>query len=123
MLLTRAWENELTPTTGINLRFNTTNDPARDLFSQANFPNASGAQLSDARDLYALLTGRVGGITGDASLDASGNYVPLSPITRQGKMDMYSLFAQDSWRLTPAVTLNAGLRWDLQRPFTPTSAS
>ena len=122
MLLTRAWESELTPTTGINLRFNTTNDPARDLFSQANFPNASGAQLSDARDLYALLTGRVGAITGDASLDASGNYVPLSPITRQGKMDMYSLFAQDSWRLTPAVTLNAGLRWDLQRPFTPTSA-
>ena len=34
-------------------------------------------------------------------------------------MDMYSLFAQDSWRVTPTLTLNAGLRWDVQMPFTP----
>jgi carboxypeptidase family protein/TonB-dependent receptor-like protein len=121
MLLTRAWESEKQVVPGINLRFDTTNDPARDLFGTANFPNASGAQLSDARDLYALLTGRVGGVTGLAALDDSGTYQAFAPIRRQGKMDMHSLFVQDSWRLTPALTLNAGLRWDVQLPFTPTS--
>ena len=44
---------------GINLGFNTTNDPAAGLFTTANFPGASAANLADARDLYALLTGRV----------------------------------------------------------------
>ena len=34
-------------------------------------------------------------------------------------MDMYSMFAQDSWRLCSTLTLNAGLRWDVQLPFTP----
>jgi hypothetical protein len=32
---------------------------------------------------------------------------------------MYSLFAQDSWRATPTLTLTAGLRWDVQMPFSP----
>ena len=26
---------------------------------------------------------------------------------------------QDSWRLTPNLTLSGGLRWDVQMPFTP----
>jgi TonB-dependent receptor-like protein len=121
MLLTRAWENEQQVVTGINLRFDTSNDPARDLFNQSNFPNATGAQLDDARDLYALLTGRVGGVTGLAALDDSGTYQAFSPIRRQGKLDMHSLFVQDSWRLTPSLTLNAGVRWDVQLPFTATS--
>ena len=28
------------------------------------------------------------------------------------------LYAQDSWRVTPTLTLNYGLRWDVQLPFT-----
>ena len=42
-----------------------------------------------------------------------------APRTREGRIDMLSGFVQDSWRLTPALTLNAGLRYDLQLPFTP----
>ena len=26
---------------------------------------------------------------------------------------------QDSWRITPTLTLNGGVRWDVQMPFTP----
>ena len=32
-------------------------------------------------------------------------------------MNEYSLFVQDSWRVTPTLTLNGGLRWDVQMPF------
>jgi Carboxypeptidase regulatory-like domain/TonB dependent receptor/TonB-dependent Receptor Plug Domain len=120
VLLARAWENAQQMVPGINLQFNTANDPAAGMFGAANFPNATAAQLSDARDLYALLTGRVNAVTGQAALDPDTNqYVAFGPRRREGTINMYSLFTQDSWRITPALTLNAGLRWDVQLPFTP----
>jgi len=103
---------------GINLGFNTQFDPAAGLFTAGNFASASAGQLTDARELYALLTGRVSSITGQAALDpATNKYVAFGPRTRAGKIDMYSGFVQDSWRLTPTLTLNGGLRYDVQMPF------
>jgi hypothetical protein len=103
---------------GIDFGFSTDNDPAAGIFTTANFPGASNGQLSDARDLYALLTGRVSAITGQAALDPETNqYVFLGPRTREGKIDMYSAFAQDSWRVGSNLTLTGGLRWDVQMPF------
>ena len=118
--LGRAWDDSQQQVTGINLRFDTTNDPAASMFSAANFAGASAAQLTDARDLYALLTGRVGAVTGLAALDPETNQYSLNGKRRRaGKLDNYAFFVQDSWRLTPTLTLNAGLRYDLQRPFEP----
>jgi Carboxypeptidase regulatory-like domain/TonB dependent receptor/TonB-dependent Receptor Plug Domain len=115
----RVSDNAQVQVPGIDLRFNTTNDPAAGLFTTANFQGASAAQLTDARELYALLTGRVGAVTGQAALDpGSNNYVAFGPRKREGYINMYSLFAQDSWRTTPTLTINAGVRWDLQMPFT-----
>ena len=115
-----AWENAQTYVPGIQLGFDTTNDPAASLFAtNALIPGASAAQLTDARQLYGLLTGRVTSVTGQAALDPDTNkYVAFGPRTREGKIDMTSLFVQDSWRVTPTLTLNGGLRWDLQLPFT-----
>ena len=45
------------------------NDPANAMFNTTNFPNASTAQLNDARELYATLTGRVTQIAGELRLD------------------------------------------------------
>ena len=101
----------------------TTLDPARGMFTggntaNANFPQASGGQLDDARALYALLTGRVTAVTGQIALDPETNkYVSLGPRTRQGKIDMYSGYVQDTWRMTPTITLTGGVRWDVQLPF------
>ena len=118
--LGRAWDDSQQMVTGINLGFNTANDPAAGMFSTANFPGAAGGQLTDARDLYALLTGRVSAVTGQAALDAETNkYSFLGKRRRAGKMDIYSAFIQDSWRMTPALTVNAGVRWDVQMPFSP----
>ena len=49
----------------------------------------------------------------------TNQYVLLGKRRRAGKMNEYSLFAQDSWRVTPTLTLNGGLRWDVQMPFKP----
>jgi hypothetical protein len=117
-LHTTAWENAQQMVQQVNLGLDTNFDPAAGLFTTANFRDASSAQLADARDLYALLTGRVVSIVGQAALDPKTNkYVAYGPRRREGALDTYSAFAQDSWRMSPTVTLTAGLRWDLQRPF------
>ena len=121
VFLGRVWEDAQQVVPGINLGFNTTQDPAAGLFTggtTGNFVGASSGQLTDARALYALLTGRVLSVTGQAALDAATNkYVAFGPRERAGKMNEYSLFVQDSWRATPTLTINGGVRWDVQMPF------
>ena len=122
-LSSRVWSNSQQMVPGINLRFDTTRDPAAGMFTggttaNATFPGASNAQLDDARALYALLTGRVGSVTGEATLDpATNRYVPFAPLSQRGKIDLYSGYIQDTWRWTPTVTVTGGLRYDVQTPF------
>jgi hypothetical protein len=93
-------------------------DPAQALFTTANFPGAAATNLTAAQNLYALLTGRVASITGDARLDeATGQYVYMgSGVERMG-MSEVGFYVQDSWRWKPNVTVNVGVRYDLQSPF------
>ena len=94
-------------------------DPANAMFTTANFPGASTANLNEARDIYALLTGRITQIGGTARLDANtGKYVYLGNLYQESRMDSFDLYAQDSWRMTPTFTLNYGVRYDVQLPFT-----
>ena len=95
------------------------NDPANTMFSAANFPNASTDQLTGARNLYALLTGRVSQIAADARLDDSGQYVYQGTSMQRGRLRELGFFAQDAWRLRQNMTLNLGLRYDIQQPFYP----
>ncbi len=105
---------------GVNLGFNNTYDPARTLFTTANFPGASSAQLTDARELYGLLTGRVTAVTGRAALDAKTNkYVAFGPEVREGSLSVFGGFWQNSWKPLRTVTLTWGLRWDVQTPYKP----
>ena len=72
--VSEAWN--LVP--GVSLGFSNANDPANGMFTTANFPDASGTNLTDARAFYALLTGRVLSINATSRLDAAtGEYVYL----------------------------------------------
>ena len=112
--------NEYTVAPNVVLGFDTNNDPARLMFNNTNFPGATSGQLTEARNIYALLTGRVSGINGTARLDsATGQYVYNGDLKRLSRQDNFSAHIQDQWRATPTLTLNGGLRWDLHMPFTP----
>jgi Carboxypeptidase regulatory-like domain/TonB dependent receptor-like, beta-barrel len=118
--LGRAWDDSQQQVTGLTLGFDNTNDPARTMFNTTNFPGASGGQLANARALYALLTGRVNSVNGQAALDPDTNeYVLLGKRRRHGKLDNFAAFIQDSWQTTPTLTITAGVRWDVQTPFSP----
>jgi hypothetical protein len=104
---------------GLSLGFDTTNDPAAGLFSTANFPGATTNELSSARNLYALLTGRVSQVTGNAVLQPDGTYVYRGDPLERIHQNEIGIFAQDQWRMKPNFTINAGMRYELQYPIQP----
>jgi len=101
-----------------------TGDPAQAMFNTTNFPGASAAQLAAAQALYATVTGRVTEILGNAALSEGTNqYEYLGNSVQRARMREAGFFVQDSWRIRPDLTINAGLRYELQFPFSPRNNS
>jgi hypothetical protein len=87
------------------------------IFTTANFPGASSAQLSSAASLYADITGRVSSITQSLTLgETSHQYGPYAPIDRD-QMREFGVFFQDQWRIAPTLTATLGLRIEKQTSF------
>ena len=94
------------------------NDPANAMFTTINFQGASTADLTRARNIYAVLTGRVTAITGNATIDEkTGEFSYLADDIDRGRQRELGLFITDSWRTKPNLTLNYGLRWEVQSPY------
>ena len=95
-----------------------TGDPADAMFNTTNFPGASTTDLTNARNLYAVLTGRVDQITSEARIGEDGEtYNILGESLQKGRMWQLGFFLQDGWRWKPNLTINAGLRYEVQLPF------
>ncbi|HEY1339484.1 MAG TPA: carboxypeptidase-like regulatory domain-containing protein [Bryobacteraceae bacterium] len=92
-------------------------DPASAMFTTANFAGASSTDLTNAKNIYAVLTGRVTQISANAQLDESGKYVYNGISTQRYQQRETGFFGQDSWRARKDLTINVGLRWEVQFPF------
>src|SRR5262249_29159368 len=109
--------NQQTLVPSINFGVNT-EDSANAMFTAANFPGASSTEINSAKGLYAVLTGRIIAITGDARLDEkTGTYKYLGNAIERSRQKELGFFAQDSWRVRPGLTLNYGMRWETQGSF------
>src|SRR5207245_2168327 len=117
-----VWLQNQTQVPAINFGI-ANSDPADALFTTANFPGASTATLTNARNLYAILTGRVLSMTGNARLSENGEYQYLGSSKARGRMREFDFFAQDSWRASSNLTLNYGLRYVVQLPLYPLNDS
>ena len=59
-------------------------------------------------------------VNGTARLDAeTGKYVYLGDLKQLAKAYAFAGYASDSWRVSPTLTINGGIRWDVQLPFVP----
>ncbi|HEU5457451.1 MAG TPA: TonB-dependent receptor [Terracidiphilus sp.] len=95
-------------------------DPALNAFTNSGtnptLPNASNASLQQADQLYAILVGRISGVNGESPFNISKQTYNTPGQTGEYPLDervtSWGLFAEDSWKITPELTLNYGLRWD-----------
>lgn len=92
-------------------------DPVNALFNSTNFPGANATQLANARGIYATLVGRMTAVSGTAVADEDLNYTLNGNSIERAGQNAWAVFAQDQWRIRPNLTLNFGLRYELQGPY------
>jgi len=91
-----------------------TNSTGSNCNSSGSLPCASSDSLAEAENLYATLVGRISGVSGSYAYNAAfGGFKPAVGSYNLDEVSLaWGLFAQDSWRISPTLTLNYGLRWD-----------
>lgn len=97
-----------------------TGDPAINAFTNtgknATLPGASSAEQAEAQQLYAVLTGRISEVSGESPYSIKNKSYGTPGQIGEYPLDELSnavgIFAEDSFKATPSLTFNYGLRWD-----------
>jgi hypothetical protein len=97
--------------------------PADSMFTSSNFPGAGSSDRGNAEDLYAVLVGSISSINTEVRIDPDGNYHHLGPSLEEGHLGDYAFWIQDAWRPRADLTINMGIRYELQTPFRPRNDS
>lgn len=85
----------------------------RNALTAAN-ASTTTSDISYFLNLYALLTGRISGISGTANVNPETlKFEKFFAQRTNFAFTTAGLFIQDSYRVTPQLTLNYGLRWQL----------
>jgi hypothetical protein len=109
------WRESLNRTSGTRyplINTSNANNPA-------NVPALTGLNTTDRADAEQWvkdLTGYVGSITQTFYLNPAGQYVPYSPLKEELRKNEWGFFGSDAWRVTPRLSVNLGLRWDILPP-------
>ncbi|HEY3841591.1 MAG TPA: carboxypeptidase-like regulatory domain-containing protein, partial [Bryobacteraceae bacterium] len=89
-----------------------TGDPAINAFTSSTLPNSTSAQQAEAGQLYAVLTGRISGVAGMRGYNQATNSYSASSFSLDEVALATGVWAQDSWKVAPTLTVNYGMRWD-----------
>jgi len=85
--------------------------PADILSDPSNSESVVAESLWD--NAFTTILGRYAETVAQYNYDVAGNPVPqFTASVRNYHNNQYELFAQDSWKITPNLTLTFGLRWD-----------
>jgi hypothetical protein len=69
--------------------------------------------------LFALILGRNSSISSGYNYDKAGNPLPQGLVSvRDYHATQYEVFAQDSWKVRPDLTVTYGVRWGFHKPLT-----
>jgi Carboxypeptidase regulatory-like domain len=93
-----------------------TGDPVAAAFNNGptSLPGIGTQDLTNARSLYALLTGRISTINGTRNVSELTNQYSQDALVQRTRASGFSLYFQDSWRVYQNLTLNYGLGWQFQ---------
>ncbi len=89
----------------------TTDNAVLNAFTATSLPGASAAEITNAQNLYAALTGRISTTANNVYLGADGQYHLNTSRHFEIEENTNGIFAQDSWRIRPNLTVSGGIRW------------